>query len=244
MKQQTHFWMSVARISGAIVVAALSWMVIRPPNAQAAPARHLLAQAAPPSTTITIEGVITSITGNTWVVGGVTITITPQTVITGYPVVGNVVQVVAEADGNNQLVALTIILIAKTATPGPSPTPSNTPTATFTPTAGPSPTPVATVAVTPVPYVVIVIVGPVEEININIIVVYGQRIKLRPDDPELAKLKIGDWVHVDGDFEQESDGTIIVVVVNIIIINPPPPVIILPPPPSGNGEGNGHHEDD
>lgn len=231
-----HSWLNGITVAGIVLMTTLSWAAVRPPPAQAAPARHAPAQAVTPSTTITIEGVITSMNDGVWVVGGVTVIVTPQTVITGNPVVGNVVQIMAVADGDDHLVAQTITVIAITATQ--SPTPPATQVAT------PVVTAVATQAVTPVPYVIIVIEGPVEEINIdvNVIVVYGQRIKLHPNDPLLAKLKIGDWVHVDGDFETDTDNTIIVVVVNIIIINPPPSVIIVAPP-SGNDNCGHKHKD-
>lgn len=254
MKRQTQFWMRVARITGTVLIVTLSLMAFRPPHAQAAPPSRAPAQAVTPSTMITIEGVVSSIIGNTWIVGGVTIIVTPQTVITGYPVVGNVVHVAAAPGENNQLIAQTIALVAMTATPGPSATPSDTPTVTLTGTVGPSPTASITPnptltgtsgpSPTPVPYVLIVIEGPVEAINVNIIIIYGQRVKLRPDDPELVKLKVGDWVHVDGDFERDSDNTIIIVVVNIIIINPPPTIIIVPPPNNGGdgGDDNDGHK--
>ncbi|MHB8628946.1 MAG: DUF5666 domain-containing protein [Aggregatilineales bacterium] len=256
MKRQAHFWMNVARIAGTVLIATLSLAAFGLPHAHAAPVAHAPAKHSASGTIITIEGVVSSIIGDTWVVGGVTITVTPQTVITGAPVVGNVVQVVAVPSEDNHLIAQTITLVALTATPGPSATPSDTPTATLTGTVGPSPTPSITPTATmtgipgpsptPVPFVIIVIEGPVQEINVNIIIVFGQRIKLRPDDPVLVKLKVGDWVHVDGDFEEESDNTIVVVVINIIIINPPPTVIIVAPPNNGGGDDDhhGHHEGD
>lgn len=249
MKQRhLHFWPYMARIAGVILIVTLSLFAFSRPQAQAAPSARTHAQAGTPTATITIEGVVASINGDTWIVGGVTILVTPQTVITGYPVVGNVVRVVAAPDEDNHLVAQTIALVAMTATPGPSLTPSPTPVATLTGTVMPSPTASGTapatmtttpgLSPTPVPFVIIVIEGPVEQINVNIIIIYGQRIKLRPDDPVLVKLKVGDWVHVDGDLGEDSDNTIIVVAVTIIIINPPPTVIIVPP----GGDGNNCHK--
>ena len=76
--------------------------------------------------------------------------------------------------------------------------------------------------------VVIVIEGPVEEININIIVIYGMEIELDPDDPILIALKIGDWVRCEGSADEDGDVTIIiaatVVIINVnIYINAPGP---------------------
>jgi uncharacterized repeat protein (TIGR01451 family) len=66
--------------------------------------------------------------------------------------------------------------------------------------------------------VVIVIEGPVESININIIVIYGMEIELDPDDPILLVLKIGDWVRLEGGTSDDGDVTIIVAV-TVVIIN-------------------------
>ena len=253
MFRPPHFWRYAARITGVFLIVMLSFVAFSQPHAQAAPRSRAHAQAGTPSATITIEGVLSSINGDTWIVGGVTILVTSQTVITGYPVVGNVIRVVAVPDENNHLVAQTITLVAMTATPGPSLTPSSTPVATLTGTLEPSPTatgiPPATLTATagpsptPIPFVLIVIEGPVEQINVNIIVIYGQRIKLRSDDPVLVKLKIGDWVHVDGNFGEDDDNTIIIVAVTIIIVNPPPTIIIIPPNNGGGDEGCNKHKD-
>jgi hypothetical protein len=227
-----HFQMKVACVALAALIATFSWAALKPLSVQAAPV-HKAAQQV----TITIEGVVSSINGDTWVVGGVTITVTPQTAITGSPAVGSLVQVVAVAGEDNQLVAQSITTVNVA-----SPTPSSTPTATVTGTVSPSPTltstPTGTLTGTPVPFVIIIIEGPIEEIDLNIIVVYGIHIKLNGDDPELAHLHVGDWVHVEGEDEQEGDGSIVVIVINIIVINPPPPTVVVPP------GSDGHHDDE
>ncbi len=66
--------------------------------------------------------------------------------------------------------------------------------------------------------VVIIIEGPVEEINVNIIVVYNIEIEIEADDPILTVIQVGDIVHIEGGVVEEGD-TIIIVAITIIIIN-------------------------
>jgi hypothetical protein len=66
--------------------------------------------------------------------------------------------------------------------------------------------------------VVIVIEGPVEEINVNIIVIYGMEIELDPNDPILIALKIGDWVRCEGSASDDG-GVTIIIAVTVVIIN-------------------------
>lgn len=66
--------------------------------------------------------------------------------------------------------------------------------------------------------VVIIIEGPVEEINVNIIVVYNIEIEIDADDPILTVIQVGDIVHIEGGVVEEGD-TIIIVAITIIIIN-------------------------
>lgn len=65
---------------------------------------------------------------------------------------------------------------------------------------------------------VIVIVGPVVEINVNVITIYNFEIELDPEDPALTVIQVGDIVRIEGDIQGEGD-TIIIVAVNIIFIN-------------------------
>ena len=68
------------------------------------------------------------------------------------------------------------------------------------------------------PPVVIIIEGPVTQININIIVIYGISITLDPDDPILLALQIGDVVRVQG--AVLDDGvTIIILALTVIIVD-------------------------
>jgi hypothetical protein len=60
--------------------------------------------------------------------------------------------------------------------------------------------------------------GPIESINGNIIIVNSIPVQFDPNDPNLAGLQVGDFLNIQGNFE--NNGTIIVlVVVNITIIN-------------------------
>jgi hypothetical protein len=60
--------------------------------------------------------------------------------------------------------------------------------------------------------------GPIEAINGNIVIVNGIPVQFALDDPQLPTLQVGDFLSVQGNFE--NNGTIIVlVVVNITIIN-------------------------
>lgn len=67
--------------------------------------------------------------------------------------------------------------------------------------------------------VVIVIEGPVDEIDVNIIVIYGIHIEVDVDDPILTVIRVGDVVHVEGGVVDEGEGTIVIVAITVIIIN-------------------------
>lgn len=66
--------------------------------------------------------------------------------------------------------------------------------------------------------VVIIIEGPVEEINGNIIIIFGQEIVIDPDDPILAVISIGDFIRIEGETESEGN-TIIVIAVTVVIVD-------------------------
>jgi hypothetical protein len=208
---------------------------------------------------IMIDGVIQSINGNVWVVGDVTVLVDTSSIITGTPTVGSHVHIVAIQldDGKLQvktvvIVDVTLVTPTSTGTSTPSATtPTSTATLVASPTAG-SPT-ATSVMGTPaatadgVTFTIIIIDGPVEEVHldINIIVVYGHRIKIDKDDPVRLKIKIGDWVHIKGHFDHDSDGQIVIIVIVIVIVDTPPSITIVPPAPSNNGgKGNGDDEDD
>ncbi|MCI0712496.1 MAG: hypothetical protein L0154_20235 [Chloroflexi bacterium] len=65
---------------------------------------------------------------------------------------------------------------------------------------------------------IIIIEGPVEDIQGTIIIIFGIEIQLDPDDPLLAIILIGDFVHIEGDLD--DDGNVIIVIAgNVTIIN-------------------------
>lgn len=84
--------------------------------------------------------------------------------------------------------------------------------------------------------VIIVIEGPVESIDVNVIVVYGITIVLDGDTTVLGDLQIGDIVLIEGDGDFEN-GVLVVVVINITVIE----VEIIVP---GGGGGDDDDDDD
>jgi hypothetical protein len=69
--------------------------------------------------------------------------------------------------------------------------------------------------------VTIVIEGPVEQINVNVIVIFGFNVEIASDDPLLAVIKVGDVVHVEGSLDHPLalGGNIVIVAVNIVVVN-------------------------
>ncbi len=182
--------------------------------------------------TVTIEGPVQAIAGDNWTVGGIAVKVTVSTSRTGNPVVGSTVRVVAAPGSDGKLVAQSIIVIIIIGTP-----PATSP-ATAAPTAAPT-------APATRPGVTIIIEGPVEEVDvsINVVVVYGFRVRMRDDDPVKKKIKVGDWVRVKGHFDRDEVARVIIVaVVMIIIIDAPSTTIIIVP--SGGGRGHGDDDDD
>ncbi len=119
-------------------------------------------------------------------------------------------------------------------------TPAATSAATLPATQAAGPT------ATGVPFTTIVIEGPVESVDltINVIVVYKQKIKLRANDPMRTKIKVGDWVHIEGNPEHDEDNVIIIIVINIFIIDAPTGIIVNPSGGGGGGMGMGMGDDD
>jgi hypothetical protein len=144
---------------------------------------------------------------------------------------------------------LNILIVSENATPTQTPNLTGTPTQTATP--GPSPTATATLSGTPtsIPYTTIVIEGPVEQIDltVNVIVVYGQKIRLRRDDPIRTRVKIGDWIRISGNFDHDENNQIIIIAVVVVIIDAPTVIIVAPGNPgrpANNGNDGHHHHDD
>jgi hypothetical protein len=201
-------------------------------------------RAAAQDVTVVVEGPLQSINNNIWVVSNQSIEITTTTSVSGAPVIGSTVRIVAIQKANGKLIATTVTITVTT---------SPVATASATAAATPISTSPATQAVTPAAtmrsfpgnftYVKVIIEGPVESVDltVNVIVVYKQRIRLRANDPIRAKIKKGDWVRCDGNLERDADNRIIIVVINIIIINPPPVVIVVQPGNSNPGGGGGNN---
>ena len=230
------------------------------PSQLVSPVGRVAAQGGTPDPSgvpVVIKGVVQSISGNTWVVANVTVTVTSTTVITGYPVIGSIVEISGKRGDDGKVVVVTVSLNPAT----PAPTMSATEKGTEEPEGTKSPTPAgtmkptsaATQPATGIQFTEIIVEGPVEAIIVNtgtVIVVYGQHIRLRDDDPLKLKIKIGDWIHLKGHFDRDDQDQIIVVAVVVVVIVEPAPVIIIPSgggAPSGGGgggDGKGHHGDD
>ena len=69
--------------------------------------------------------------------------------------------------------------------------------------------------------VIIVIEGPVQAININIIVIYGFEIEVNEDDLILTVLQIGDVIRVEGRYndEDDDDERIRLIAINITVVS-------------------------
>lgn len=131
-------------------------------------------------------------------------------------------------------------------TPEPEMTPEATPEPEMTPEMTPEPTPVGDDDDDEELGPIIVIEGPVQEININTIVIFNIEIQVDPSDEILTQIQIGDIIRIEGVTSFDSDVIVIVAVnitiieVNIIIIDSPG--IILPPdvlPPNCRRKSSG-----
>ncbi|MBK9124647.1 MAG: hypothetical protein IPM16_16220 [Chloroflexi bacterium] len=94
--------------------------------------------------------------------------------------------------------------------------------------------------------VVIIIEGPVDEININIITIFGLDIEIDANDPVLTSIRIGDIIRVEGDL-LEGSTTIVIVAVTVVIVDIDIILVGAPSGPifvpigckiSGNGRGS------
>lgn len=100
----------------------------------------------------------------------------------------------------------------------PALTPSGTLQVTVTPQGTPAPTNTPSITVTPGGPPIIIIEGPVTAINVNIITIYNINVQLQDDDPNLAVIRVGDIVRIEGD-RDTRDGVIIIVAITVVIIN-------------------------
>lgn len=70
--------------------------------------------------------------------------------------------------------------------------------------------------------ITIIIEGPVQEINANIIVIYGFHIEVDPTDPILVIIQVGDIVRIEGnvsdDDDDDDDTNITIVIIAVIVV--------------------------
>ena len=164
-------------------------------------------------TAIQFTGTVENIDGSIVTVSGFQVDTSSATTSAGDLSVGMTITVSGVLDGT-VIVAIVIIIVSIGLPPGQEPTPEITPVGTpaeVTPTATPDP------EEEPSP-IIIIIEGPIESININIIVIFGIEIHVDPADPILNEIQVGDYVRIEGGTSIEN-GVIIIIVINIIIIN-------------------------
>jgi hypothetical protein len=103
-----------------------------------------------------------------------------------------------------------IATLADTAMPTQTALPE--PTQTLTPEVTPDSIPEATPEITSTPTLepVIVVEGPVQNIEGNVVTIFGIEIILNPDDPLLNVIEVGDVLHVEADYA--TDTTLIIAV--------------------------------
>jgi hypothetical protein len=91
----------------------------------------------------------------------------------------------------------------------------------------------------------VVIEGQVQSVDTqtNLIVVGGQRIRLRADDPLRLRIKVGNWMRITGNLTRESEQVIVVAVI-IVIIDTPAPVSVPGGSGGQGGQGGGDDDDD
>lgn len=109
----------------------------------------------------------------------------------------------------------TLVPATATATTTVTPTPSPTTSATTAPEATPEVTPEVTDSA------VIVIEGVIEQIEGNVITVYGLPIQVNPSDPILTVIQVGDVIRIEGDTAGSTITIISISVVNAEVnVNP------------------------
>lgn len=87
----------------------------------------------------------------------------------------------------------TVTLPAVVSSPIPTDTHTPTPQSTATAQAALSPTPVPTATVS----TIIVIEGPIQQINGNVITIYGTQVEIPANDPILTSISVGVILHVE-----------------------------------------------
>src|SRR5690242_18299024 len=76
----------------------------------ATPGRVAAQGPTPTGVPVVIKGVVKSINGNTWNVADVTVIVTSTTVITGYPVVGSIVEISGNRGDDGKVVVISVSL--------------------------------------------------------------------------------------------------------------------------------------
>lgn len=163
----------------------------------------VIAQTAVPAN-IEITGVVESNDGVALIVAGLTVNIDsldPAVVVTLVP--GTNVTVRGQLQ-NTVVIALEIVVLADDA-PEATPDPEATPEPEVTPEVTPSPDDDGDL--------IIVIEGPVQQVNINVVVIYGFEIELDDDDPRLPTIQIGDILRIEGNWS----GTVVVAVTMVFV---------------------------
>lgn len=167
---------------------------------------------------IEFTGDIQTINGNILTVGGFTVDTSDASI----PIDGldTGVTVVVIGSMQEQTVIATSVVIV-TDEPQVAATEASDPTEESTEASEESTEPSEESTEAPLPdddSMIIVIEGPVEEININYIVIFGMQIQVDPSDEILTQITIGDVIKVEGTTVIEGD-VIIIVAVNLTIIN-------------------------
>ncbi len=69
--------------------------------------------------------------------------------------------------------------------------------------------------------ITIIIEGPVEEINVNVIVIFGFEVEVDPDDVMLTVVRVGDVVRIEGALDQNLtlDGNVVIVAITVVLVN-------------------------
>jgi hypothetical protein len=146
------------------------------------------ATSTPAPNVIVIEGPVINIINNIITIYDFDVEVEPQNPILTIIDIGDIVRVEGAFSGGNVIVATVV---------------SNITSITTVNNSGP-----ATVGLE----------GPVESINGNIIVVNGISVELGANDPLLQTVQVGNFVNVQGNFQNRGN-VYVLVVVNVVIIN-------------------------
>lgn len=200
-----------------------------------------------------IEGSIEAIDGDTITVNGLIINAASlsldDTIAVGVVVV---IEIVTVSDGT--IIAVSLGLPDEEEDDESTPEPN--PVATEVPTEVPTETPDNDDENPDYDDVIIVIEGPVQAVNLNVIVIYGFEIELAGDVSVLAEIEIGDYLRIEGTLPDDDDGTdvfeftdgpsirIVLVVINITIIDIDVNSGVSPPAGNSNAGDNDDDDDD